>query len=46
VDVLVQQGSRRTYAIDVNPFGDLLSGAEYEGMNTYEWQMRQLLRKD
>lgn len=46
VDVLVQQGSRRTYAIDVNPFGDLLYGAEYEGMNTYEWQMRQLLRKD
>jgi hypothetical protein len=46
VDVLVQQGSGRTYAIDVNPFGDLLYGAEYEGMNTYEWQMRQLLRKD
>ncbi|WP_331459245.1 STM4014 family protein [Paenibacillus sp. FJAT-27812] len=46
VDVLVQRGSGLTYAIDINPFGDLLYGAEYEGMNTYEWQMRKLLRKE
>lgn len=46
VDVLVQRGSGTTYAIDINPFGDLLYGAEHEGMNTYEWQMRQLLRKE
>ncbi|MGO4548568.1 STM4014 family protein [Paenibacillus sp. 2TAB23] len=46
VDVLVQRGSGATYPIDINPFGDLLYGAEYEGMNTYEWQMRQLLRKE
>lgn len=46
VDVLVQRGSGLTYAIDINPFGDLLYGAEYEGMNTYEWQMRELLRKE
>ncbi len=46
VDVLVRRGSGETYPIDINPFGDLLYGAEYEGMNTYEWQMRQLLRKE
>lgn len=46
VDVLVQRGSGMTYPIDINPFGDLLYGAEYEGMNTYEWQMHQLLRKE
>lgn len=46
VDILVQRGSGATYAIDINPFGDLLYGAEHEGMNTYEWQMRQLLRKE
>ncbi|MGG1635056.1 STM4014 family protein [Paenibacillus sp. NRS-1760] len=46
VDVLVQRGSGMTYPIDINPFGDLLYGAEYEGMNTYEWQMQQLLRKE
>lgn len=46
VDVLVQRDSGRTYTLDINPFGDLLYGAEHEGLNTYEWQMRQLLKKD
>lgn len=46
VDVLVQRGSGSTYAIDMNPFGDLLYGVEFEGMNTYEWQMHQLLGRD
>ncbi|WP_139991267.1 STM4014 family protein [Paenibacillus paridis] len=46
VDVLVQRGNGMTYPIDINPFGDLLYGAEHEGMNTYEWQMLQLLGKD
>ncbi|NIK78814.1 hypothetical protein FHS15_003960 [Paenibacillus castaneae] len=46
IDVLVQRGSSMTYAIDINPFGDLLYGALYKGFNPYEWQMLQLPRKE
>lgn len=46
IDVLVRRGSGMTYAVDINPFGDLLYRVEYEGWNTYEWQMRQLERKN
>ncbi|UQZ35138.1 hypothetical protein C2I18_17360 [Paenibacillus sp. PK3_47] len=43
IDVLISSGnSRRTYVADVNPFGDLLYGVEYEGCGTYEWEMKQL----
>lgn len=43
IDVLISRGGRGAYAIDVNPFGDLLYDVLYRGDNTYEWQMRQLL---
>lgn len=46
VDILVQKGSSKTYAIDMNPFGDLLYGALYKGLGTYEWQMRVLLEEE
>lgn len=45
IDVLVSSGSgssRRTYAADVNPFGDLLYDVKYEGYGTYEWEMKKL----
>ncbi|MFD3272037.1 STM4014 family protein [Paenibacillus dendritiformis] len=45
IDVLVRRGSGMTYAVDINPFGDLLYRVKYEGWNTYEWQMRQLLER-
>ncbi|MFD1909381.1 hypothetical protein ACFTAO_05070 [Paenibacillus rhizoplanae] len=34
--------SGQTYTADVNPFGDLLYDVEYQGCNTYEWEMKQL----
>ncbi|WP_438494397.1 STM4014 family protein [Paenibacillus sp. IHBB 3054] len=43
IDILVSSGSsRRTYAADVNPFGDLLYDVEYDGCGTYEWEMKKL----
>lgn len=46
IDVLVSSGSggvKRTYVADVNPFGDLLYDVKYEGLSTYEWEMKKLI---
>lgn len=45
IDVLVSAGSNKTYAADVNPFGDLLYDVEYQGFGTYEWELKQLIKE-
>ncbi|MGN7761532.1 STM4014 family protein [Paenibacillus sp. 22594] len=45
IDVLVSAGSNKTYAADVNPFGDLLYNVEYQGFGTYEWELKQLIKE-
>lgn len=45
IDVLVGS-TGQTYTADVNPFGDLLYDVEYQGCSTYEWEMKQLSRRN
>ena len=45
IDVLVGS-TGRMYTADVNPFGDLLYDVEYQGCSTYEWEMKQLSRRN
>ncbi|RKN75895.1 STM4014 family protein [Paenibacillus ginsengarvi] len=42
IDVVVARGSLRAYAVDVNPFGDLLYRVLYNGLDTYTWEMKRL----
>ncbi|RXZ78892.1 hypothetical protein EBB07_25040 [Paenibacillaceae bacterium] len=42
IDVLLRSGSLSAYVVDVNPFGDLLYHVDYEGLSTYEWEMKLL----
>lgn len=46
IDVLVSEGSQRSYVADVNPFGDLLYDVKYHGSSTYEWEMKVLTARD
>lgn len=42
IDVLVSRHTHRVYAIDVNPFGDLLYNITYRGYDAYSWEVRRL----
>lgn len=43
IDVLLSSGSQKPYVVDVNPFGDLLYGVNYQGYDAYEWELRRLM---
>lgn len=42
VDILVSRGSHRPYAVDVNPFGDLLYHVYHQDCDPYTWEMKRL----
>ncbi|WP_338043640.1 STM4014 family protein [Paenibacillus hamazuiensis] len=44
VDVLIGSGNAKPYVLDINPFGDLLYHVMHQGMDPYEWEVRQLQR--
>ncbi|NHN30847.1 STM4014 family protein [Paenibacillus agricola] len=39
IDILLARGSHQPYVADINPFGDLLYEVEFNGYNTYKWEM-------
>ncbi|WP_189008699.1 STM4014 family protein [Paenibacillus marchantiophytorum] len=39
VDVLLSRGSLRPYVLDINPFGDLLYKVQFQGEDTYTWEL-------
>jgi len=42
IDIAVSSGTKRTFVLDVNPFGDLLYQVSHDGCDAYEWEMKQL----
>jgi glutathione synthase/RimK-type ligase-like ATP-grasp enzyme len=45
VDVALESNLRRAHVLEVNAFGDLLSGLLHEGRDTYTWEVEEMLRQ-
>ena len=43
-DIICSGSSNRCYVLELNAFGDLLPGIEYDGLNTYQYQTNLLMK--